>query len=277
MEPCTLVRVSEHLYWYTPDSRTDRASLAAVVGARGTLLLDIGASDAHTRAFLAALAAEGVPPVRYAALTHWHWDHSFGAQALPPHVPIFAHVDTARALAEQAGYAWDDSALDARVANGQEIAFCAEMIKLEMPDRSGLRVIVPDVTFERGLHLDLGGVTCRIEHVGGDHAADSCVMFVPEDGVLFVGDALYANIHAISPLKYYTAAGVLALLDRIAAFGATRYIEGHHDVASTADEMREFTEMLARMAGAVERGETPEAANDDEREYVTWFMEGIGR
>lgn len=65
------------------------------------------------------------------------------------------------------------------------------MIRLELPDRRDLRIVVPTETFTDRRVVDLGGVEAVIEHVGGDHAADSCVVHVPEDGVLFLGDCLY--------------------------------------------------------------------------------------
>ena len=42
-------------------------------------MLDAGASDAHARLFLDALAAEGAAPPSAVALTHSDWDHVFGA------------------------------------------------------------------------------------------------------------------------------------------------------------------------------------------------------
>ena len=49
------------MYWLPP-AKPDRPSLCAVVGEHATLMLDAGASDAHARLFLDALAAEGVAP-----------------------------------------------------------------------------------------------------------------------------------------------------------------------------------------------------------------------
>jgi glyoxylase-like metal-dependent hydrolase (beta-lactamase superfamily II) len=92
-------------------------------------MLDAGASAAHARRFLDALASQGLPAPHFVALTHWHWDHVFGAAELG--VPIIAHVDTAERFAVMAGYGRSDEALDQRVAMGEEIAICADHIKTE--------------------------------------------------------------------------------------------------------------------------------------------------
>ena len=133
MPDCTFEEISAHVDRFSPDDRTDRPALGAVRGDRGTLLVEGGASVSHLGAFAAELAARGRPPVVGIALTHWHWDHSFGSAALA--APVIAHRDTAAAVAVQAGYDWSDEALAERVGDGREIAFCADMIRLELPDR----------------------------------------------------------------------------------------------------------------------------------------------
>src|SRR5581483_12361705 len=120
-----------------------------------------------------------------------------------------------------------DAALAQRVRDGREIAFCAEMIRLELPDRSGLRIVVPADTYDDRRSIDLGGVTADLVHVGGDHAPDSCVIHVRGDDVLFLGDCLYQCLH--TPEPYLTVAGVRALTDALARFPVALAVEGHND------------------------------------------------
>jgi glyoxylase-like metal-dependent hydrolase (beta-lactamase superfamily II) len=271
---CRLERASEHVWWFTPDDRSDRPALAAVAGADSTVLLDVGASVSHTSSFLGTLEPLGLPPVRAAVLTHWHWDHSFGGAALE--APIAAHRITAAELAREAALEWSDAALDARVRSGAELAFCAEMMRVEIPDRSDLRIVEPVVVFgDEGLALRLGGVNCVVRRVGGDHAPDSCVVHVVEDGLLFLGDCLYERLHAPEP--HHTVAATRALTDAIEAFGATTAIQGHAaallDAAALAVE-------LERLRGAAERverlgdGALATASDDDDRATLELFVAG---
>ncbi len=202
--------LTAHVDRFTPDDRSDRPALGAIHGDSATLLVEGGASVAHLRSFVSELTARGRPPVTAIALTHWHWDHSFGSAAV--RVPVIAYADSAAELELQAGYDWSDAALDARVADGRELAFCRDMIKVEIPDRSDLEIVVPTVIVNDRHTVDVGGVTAVIEHVGGDHAPDSCVVYVPEDRVLFLGDCLYQRLHAPEPLL--TIAGVRALTEQ---------------------------------------------------------------
>jgi glyoxylase-like metal-dependent hydrolase (beta-lactamase superfamily II) len=270
-----LERASEHVWWFTPDERTDRPALAAVAGASATALLEVGASVAHTSSFLAALAPLGLPPLRAAVLTHWHWDHSFGAAALD--VPVIAQRQTAAELARQAAFDWSDEALDARVEAGQEIAFCRDMIRLEIPDRSELEIVLPQIVFDDRLELDLGGVHVAVEHVGGDHAADSAVCHVVEDGLLVLGDCLYERLYAAE--HYLTPASVLALTARIRAFGPLRAIEGHD--AEVLDAGRLLARLAALRSAAervheLGRAALDTAADDDDRELLGLLLTGAG-
>jgi glyoxylase-like metal-dependent hydrolase (beta-lactamase superfamily II) len=277
MAPSRFQEVSAHVDRYTPDDRTDRPSLGAVHGMEGTLLVEAGASVAHLGAFLAELEVRGRPPVTAIALTHWHWDHSFGAAAAAD-VPVIAHRDTAAELAVQAGYDWSDEALDERVRMGNEIPFCAEMIRLEIPDRTNLRIVVPQETFDERRVVDLGGITAVLADVGGDHAADSSVVHVPEEGVLFLGDCLYQRLYAPEPLL--TVSGVRALLHALSPFPATAVIEGHGDEVLDAVAYREWQEQLRFAADLVDSSGTAarEAAldGDDVRELVEFLLAGEG-
>lgn len=274
MPDCAFEQISAHVDRFTPDDRFDRPALGAVHGQDATLLVEGGASEGHLAAFAAELGARGRPRVSAIALTHWHWDHSFGSAAVP--VPVIAHRDTAAALAVQAGYDWSDAALDERVRDGREIAFCAEMIGLELPDRSGLRIVVPSETYAERRSIDLGGVRADLVHVGGDHAADSCVVHVPGDDVLFLGDCLYQCLH--TPKPYLTVAGVRALTATLAQLPVAFAVEGHNDdVHDTAGfgarlaELRRGADLVAAHgAGAAD------LAGDDEdlAEIVAFLLVG---
>ena len=276
MPDCTFEELSPHVDRFTPDDRTDRPALGAVHGERGTLLVEGGASVAHLGAFAAELAARGRPPVVGIALTHWHWDHSFGSAAIA--APVIAHVDTAAGLAVQAGYDWSDAALAERVRDGREIAFCADCLRLELPDRSDLEIVLPTATFAERRDVELGGVEVALVHVGGDHAADSVVVHVPADRVLFLGDCLYQRLYAPEPLL--TVAGVRALLARLDGFDVALAVEGHDDDVADAAGFADRLAGLRHAADLVEQrgaGAAAAAASDEDlAELVGFLLVGEG-
>ncbi len=282
MPETTLSQITDHVYWMSP-GKPDRPSLCAVVGTNRTLMLEAAASAAHARLFLDRLTAAQVPHPDYVALTHWHWDHIFGAAEL--NIPIIAHRQTAQEIAVQAAYQWTDDALDERVANGREIAFCADNIKLELPEPRDIYIIQPDIVFDSVLEINLGDVQVHLQHVGGDHAADSCVVHIMPDRVLFLGDCLYDAIY--TPSRHYTTRRLFPLLDTILSFDAEYYIEGHtptimsrSELVVMVDRMRLVGNTVDRLAGdhvAVTQAlneQIGEPLDEDTRGFIDTFIAG---
>ena len=230
-----------------PNSRTDRPVLGAVCGTRATLLVDAGNSPAHARLLLDEVARLRLPPPAYLVLTHWHWDHVFGAHTLD--LPTIASLETQRIVTSMAALDWSDKALDRRVADGSEIDFCRTMMKAELPDRSQLVIKPPEIGFEGQIELDLGGVTCQIVHVAGDHSANSSVVHVVEDRVLFLGDCLCEDLY--SGPSSYTPQKFLPLIERIFSFEAEFFLEGHapepESRQTLADELAKY-QLIGREA-----------------------------
>lgn len=218
-----LNQLSPHVYWLPPDHTTDRPVLGVITGDNGSLIVDAGNSPAHANILLAEIAAHGLPAPRFAALTHWHWDHVFGLHTL--NLPTFAHPETRRKLLEMAQQDWSDEALDQRVENGSEIAFCRDNIKAELPDRSGLIIRPPEIAIHGPVEIDLGGVTAELIPVGGDHAADSVVVYIPEDRVMFIGDCLGEDLY--SGPRSYTTYKLFPLIDHLLIRDVQYYLEGH--------------------------------------------------
>lgn len=229
-------RISEHVLWL-PSGPPDRPALCAVVGSRRTLMLDGGSSAAHARELLSALDE---PPAAV-FYTHSHWDHVFGGAEVG--APVIAHRLTAQRLHELAELDWSDEALDARVTAGLASAFHAANVKEELPAPRRVDVAPADIVFDAGLDVELGDVRVLIRHVGGDHAADSCIAFVEPDGVLFLGDCLYE-----APSGGVTEALALPLHEAVRSFGAQVYVEGHHDGVSSPAELDDYLAELRALA-----------------------------
>jgi len=210
-------RITQHVSW-CPPAPPDRPSLCAVVGTRRTIWLDAGSSAAHARAFAAFLADQGVGRPGHVVLTHSHWDHVFGASELD--ATVVAHELTSGYLEDLAAIAWSDEALDGRLAAGEVSQAHVDNVKAELPSPRDVRIAPADVVFTHGLRFELGGVSFRVCHVGGDHADDSTVMYVEPDRVLFLGDCLYE-----APSGGYTAELALPLVDAVRGFGAEFFVE----------------------------------------------------
>lgn len=236
-----------HILIMHAEHDTDRPVLAAITGSRRTLLMDAGNSPAHAALFRQELARRGLRPPDLLVLTHWHWDHSFGMSGWK--APVIAHEETAQVLGRLAGFSGTDEELEYLVQDGVISEESVRHIRLEYGSAGAISVFKPDVMFSDSITLDLGGVTCVLRHVGGDHSADSCVLHVIEDKVLFLGDALGPSVYG-GP-RSYSSAVFLELMGHVYSYDADILVESH-GIPMTAEEFRADIapwESIARIAG----------------------------
>jgi len=262
-----LNRITDRVYWMPP-AAPDRPSLCAVVGDRRTVMLDAGASTAHARTFLDELLSASSARPTAVVYTHSHWDHVFGGAEVGG--MLIGHTLTAERLIELAARDWSDEGLDRQVAAGLLPAQYAADIKAEMPSPRTVEVGPIDIVFHDRLEIDLGGATVRARHVGGDHSADACVMYVEPDRVLFLGD--YVNA---SPGGAVTFEAASVLRQVILGSGAEYYVEGHHESVSSRTEIEGFLGKMERAERAVRDGVTLEAPDEDTQYFVDAFRAGL--
>lgn len=264
----TLQHLSKHIVYLTRVEETDRPVLAAVSGAKKTLIIDAGNSVAHAQLFQDELSKVNLSGDML-VLTHSHWDHVFGLENVS--IPVISLKETYKNIKEMQPLSWEDPELDQRVEEGIEIPFCADAIKLELGSNRNISMKLPDILFEKSLTIDLGDVTCVIEHVGGDHAADSCIVYIPEDKTLFLGDCMYANLYAEK--WNYTAEQALKLVEKLEAYDAETYILSHHDRPSTKLEMEQEFKLFKECANLVGKHQGNQALM--EQELATKFNRNL--
>lgn len=181
-------RLTEHIYVYPCNGYTDRPNIGLVVGTKYTLLYDTGNSAVHVDQMKEALVKQGLLMPDFVIDSHWHWDHTFGAAFW--NVPVIAGRETNEQLKVIQQWQWDDQSMADRVASGDDIVFCNEMIKREYSDRSKIKVVSADIVFDGRMTIDLGGnVIVELIHCKGPHASDSVLCYVPSDRFVFLGDS----------------------------------------------------------------------------------------
>ncbi|EKN71650.1 beta-lactamase domain-containing protein [Neobacillus bataviensis LMG 21833] len=277
-----LQRISNRIVYLPPYQETDRPILAAVAGEERTLLIDAGNSSSHAQLFLAQLADLQIKG-DFLVLTHWHWDHVFGMNDMP--MPIFAFEKTQENVIDMQQLSWEDEFLDQRVKEGIEIPFCADAIKKELGNQREIILPAPAVTFDHRMTINLGGLTAIIEHVGGDHSDDSCVIYIPEEKVLFLGDCLYANLY--SEKWNYTIEKTQRLIEQIETYDAETFFLSHHEAPMMKKEFQSMLNTLKNAANLTKQTKGDQAAitaemskdlqrelNEFEVETIQFFVNG---
>jgi len=280
-----LQQITDHIYTTPPIEATDRPLLGVVIGEKSTLMVDAGNSPDHANQFLKLLKQYGLKAPDYLVLTHWHWDHVFGANTI--NATLIAQDETTRKLQEMGRLSWKDKALDQRVEEGAEIEFCSSHMKIELSDRqrAQIKIKIPEVSFEKHLTLDLGNLTAQIIHVGGDHSADSSIVFIPEEKVVFMGDCIYDTIYETP--RRYTPRKIFPLLEKLLSLNAAFYFDGHSGQPMSFPDLETFTNYLRTISRLVSENAEDLASlqtklskalarelNEEDQEYIENFFNG---
>lgn len=228
-----LRQISQRCYYLPNDHETDRPCLGYVRGDRLSLMIDAGNSPAHHRLFLAELAAAGLAAPDFIAITHSHWDHTYGMCAAQ--CPTLVNHKTQDHLQQMSRWAWNLPAMEERLRTGEDIRFCHDCIIKEYPQLPAIRVVTGDITYHGSLTLALGGVHAELIHLENSHAADCSIVYVPEEKLVFLGDITCDDLHhtprCIHLSRYESLRRSLTSLD------FTHALEGHYENLCTRAEI----------------------------------------
>ena len=180
-------RISQHVYIKAPNGYSDRPTIGYIKGDNLSLLFEAGASKYHTDEMKKDLERASLPYPSLVALSHWHWDHSFGLSEWD--VPTIAGKETNKMLKKLSGLRWDEESIKERIQKREEIVFCFEMMKREYGDTNTIKVVPASIEFNDELSIDLGGIKVHLIHISSPHSRDSVVLFIPEERILFLGDS----------------------------------------------------------------------------------------
>ena len=153
-------------------------SMAAIVDGGDMLVVDSTSYNVFAERFVAEVAAaEGVAGATLLFITHRHFDHFGGADAIS--APVIGHRLTRAAMARYT-QAWMDRNIAEWTAAG---AVIPELVR-------DPRVVLPGILFDDRLVVHVGAIEVELVHVGG-HCADQTMVHVPERGVLFGSDNVF--------------------------------------------------------------------------------------
>jgi glyoxylase-like metal-dependent hydrolase (beta-lactamase superfamily II) len=142
---------------------------------------------------------------KYLINTHYHHDHTCGNQIYAD-TAIVAHKNVLAGMKEELtgdglvklvdkfkGMREDRKKALAESEPGteknvflSEFVTCLELAIVELQD--GFTPTFPSVMFENNLTLDMGDMTVELYSIGGMHTDSDIVVFVPEEGLVAIGD-----------------------------------------------------------------------------------------
>jgi len=149
-------------------------NIGVVLGRGEALVIDTRSSYRQAREIVADLRTLTSDPVTVVVDTHGHFDHAFGNAVFRP-ATIWGHVGCVPFM-ERTG--------EARKA---KIAAATPELAGELDE---VVIDPPDMTFEDGASVDLGGREVALRYLGRGHTDHDIVISVPGTDVVFAGDLL---------------------------------------------------------------------------------------
>lgn len=205
-------------------------NIGIVVGAEGVLVVDTGMGPANAATVLQEVKEISNLPIRFLVSTHFHPEHNFGAQSFPEEAILVYAIAQHRDL-QNKGEQYREWFVQ---MFGDDVRDLLEPVKL----------VRPDVTFERRAAFDLGNLPVELHHFGhAAHTGGDTVVFLPEQKIAFVGGLVPNGSFPIIPDEDSSVDGWIATLEMLEALGAETIVPGHGPVGQAAqliDTVRDY-------------------------------------
>ncbi|HEY2905237.1 MAG TPA: MBL fold metallo-hydrolase [Vicinamibacterales bacterium] len=246
---------------------------ACIVGDGGVLVVDSCYLPSSAREDIAQIRQWTTKPVRYLLNTHWHGDHTQGNAAyadafaslaiiaqtetarlmalrVPPYLAEYPHrmerfqqqLDSGRDSSGKPLTAEDREDLQNAVAGGKA---ASEAISLEF---RGLKVRVPNVTFDHELEIDLGGRKVQLKFLGRGNTAGDAIAYLPKEKIVIAGDLVDSPVPFLGsgfPTEQ------IVTLKRLAELDFDTLVPGHGDVLEGKRFLQQEIAFLQAVVGAM--------------------------
>ena len=202
-----VTKVSDHVY-----AIMGFPNIGIVVGERATLVVDtgLGPRNGAIAAHEAQKLAKG--PLLYLTTTHYHPEHAAGEGGFPANTIIARPVAQQKEL-EERGMQFVDM-FSSRSPQMKELL-------------AGVKFRAPDITFEKEVTIDLGGVTARLFWMGQAHTKGDELIDVEPDSTLISGDVVQNKVAPNLPDDNASMKGWIEILGKLRASSYAHILPDH--------------------------------------------------
>lgn len=151
-----LKQITDRVYYLEFMEDTDRPVLGYIKGDKYALAVDSGNSKMHVEQFYSLLKNSGLSKPDYTVITHYHWDHTFGMNAISG--KSIVSDSTNAKLDEIKKWSWIEDDMNSRIEKGIDIEFCKNNIIKEYDCLDKIKVVSGDIVFNNEIVVDLGSV-----------------------------------------------------------------------------------------------------------------------
>jgi cyclase len=265
--------VTDGVYAIIHENATEEwphGNTGVVIGPDDVLVVDAAYLPSRAKADIALIRSVTSKPVRWLVMSHWHFDHNNGNSAYRdawPGVTIVSERDTREwielnstwwsrmttapgsakrvaleKLEEQLKTGTDSAGR--RISSEQRSALEDNIRRRrgELQELAVLRVVPPNLVFDRELILWLGNRRVELRAQGRANSPNDVTVYLPEDRVLFTGDIVVQD-----PLPYVGMSWPVPWADvlrRVEGIPIVALVPGHGPVMKDHAYTRKVRELL---------------------------------
>jgi cyclase len=231
-----------------------------------TLVFDSGVTPRAGRELRAATKTLTGRAPSHLVVSHYHNDHIRGSQAFTGAVEIGTTLT--RELIATKGRTelkedWESAASQVaemkrliRSNDEREREYGAFFLSFWQGILSSLpevKLRLPDLTFDQKLTFQGSKRMAQLIAFDNGHCESDCIMFLPQERILFCGDLLFAKCHPY--LGHGNPASLLSILYQLGGMKARVFIPGHGPLGKKkhVDELQSYIRTLSAQARAILR------------------------
>jgi glyoxylase-like metal-dependent hydrolase (beta-lactamase superfamily II) len=231
-----------------------------------TLVYDAFMTPAAANDLRAAAEALTGRPVDALINSHYHNDHIWGNQAFSTDTDIISTAETRQLIVTEGAKeikAYSEviedrlESVEQRLASTQD---AAELVNVNLLSTylhgiaAALLTLVPrlpNLTFTGELSLVGSKRSAKLLSSSGGHCASDAILYLPDDGIIFMEDLLFSGFHPY--LDECDPTQVRQILSEIKSLDATVFVPGHGPVGgvSQLDWMVEYLDCLENLIDQV--------------------------
>jgi cyclase len=288
-ETARVIKVSKDVYFISHDDATDEwphSNMGIIIGDDAVMVIDADYLPSRARSDISLIRKLTSKPVKYLVYTHWHFDHNNGGVAFAdsfPGVRIISERESQKYVELNATW-WSKMStapnsnrrkalkkLEDEFARGTDTAgvkFSEEEMNKrkkviaqrinELAELESLRVIEPNMVFDKQLDISLGKKKIQIVDRGKANSPRDVTIYLPDERILFTGDILVQ-----SPLPYAFGSWPLPwvkVLRDLEAMEVKSIVPGHgpllHDFTYMKQVRRFFEDAITRTEALIRKGKT---------------------
>jgi cyclase len=223
-------KLGEKLYMFWDSG--GKGNTVVLTGDDGVLMIDTKVENSVDK-LLAKIAELSEKPIRFAIITHWHFDHVGGNEKVAKTgATIIAHENVRKHMSIE----HDMKLLNTKVSPSPEIAR-------------------PMVTFKKEITFHLNGEDVKVFHLEPGHTDGDAVIFFQNANVIHMGDLYFEGLYPyIGIYSGGSINGMIKVINQILPMidENTKVVPGHGPVSNKA-RLQKYVSMLTTIRDNVSR------------------------